>query len=155
MGSELIGRNRFSMRLLGWVVIASAAAALSGTLKKDILKKLYFDVEQNAKGVKDLFYIALMNPEHIGIDAAKTCPGITKEFDRSVEELYHTIFITKQMKDLSSKKECKYSVTSGDEEMIAVNMENPANVKDFYHAMNLEILLQNGFDGQIVVDTFG
>ena len=61
MQSELIGRNRFSMRLLGWVVIASAAAALSGTLKKDILKKLYFDVEQNAKGVKDLFYIALMN----------------------------------------------------------------------------------------------
>ena len=56
---------------------------------------------------------------------------------------------------MGPKKECKYSVTSGDEEMIAVNMENPANVKDFYHAMNLEILLQNGFDGQIVVDTFG
>ena len=49
------------MRLLGWVVFASAAAALSGTLKKDILKKLYFDVEQNAKGIKDLYYIALMN----------------------------------------------------------------------------------------------
>jgi hypothetical protein len=59
------------------------------------------------------------------------------------------------MKDLSSKKECKYPVTSKDEEMVAVNMENPSNVKDFFHAMNLEILLRNGFDGQIVVDTFG
>jgi hypothetical protein len=49
------------MRLLGWVVIASAAAALSGTLKKDVLKNLYFDVEQNAKGIKDLYYIAMMN----------------------------------------------------------------------------------------------
>jgi len=49
------------MRFLGWVVIASAAAALSGTLKKDILKTLYFNTEQNAKGIKDLFYIALMN----------------------------------------------------------------------------------------------
>lgn len=143
------------MRFLGWVVIASAAAALSGTLKKDILKTLYFNTEQNAKGIKDLFYIALMNPEHTGIDAAKTCPGLTKEADRSVEELYHTIFITKQMKDLSSKKECKYPVTSKDEDMISVNMENPSNVKDFFHAMNLEILLQNGFDGQVVIDTFG
>ena len=49
------------MKLLGWVVIASAAAALAKTLKKDSLQKLYIDTEKNAKGIKDLFYIALMN----------------------------------------------------------------------------------------------
>ena len=59
------------------------------------------------------------------------------------------------MKDLLKKKECKYPVSSKDEEMIAVNMESPSNVKDFYHAFNVEILLENGFDGQIAVDTLG
>ena len=80
---------------------------------------------------------------------------ITAEADRTIEQLYHTMFITKMMKDLAGKKECKYPVTSKDEDLIAANMENPANVKDFFNAINTEILLQNGFDGQIVVDTFG
>ena len=80
---------------------------------------------------------------------------ITAEADRNIEQLYHTMFITKMMKDLAGKKECKYSVTSKDEDLISANMENPANVKDFFNAINLEILLQNGFDGQVVVDTFG
>ncbi|CAG5113738.1 Oidioi.mRNA.OKI2018_I69.chr2.g7828.t1.cds [Oikopleura dioica] len=143
------------MKLLGWVFLASATASLAGVVTKDILKTLYFQSEQNAKSIKDLYYISLMNPEHEGIDTARTCPMITAEADRTIEQLYHTMFITKMMKDLAGKKECKYSVTSKDEDLISANMENPANVKDFFNAINLEILLQNGFDGQVVVDTFG
>ena len=49
------------MKLLGWVFLASATASLAGVVKKDILKDLYFQSEQNAKGIKDLYYISLMN----------------------------------------------------------------------------------------------